>query len=89
MTWNNSRCKYRLTDESLESSPAERRLGVLVESRPNMSQQCALASKKVKHYFWVHQIPLSQSVKRGDSPTIFIIGVVSSVIVCALLGTTT
>ena len=43
---NNARHKYGLGKEWLESSPAERGLGVPVDSRLSRSQQCALAAKR-------------------------------------------
>ena len=43
---SNTKPKYKLGEEWLESSPAERGLGVPVDSRLSRSQQCALAAKR-------------------------------------------
>ena len=43
---NNARHKYGLGKEWLESSPAERDLGVPVDSRLYRSQQCVLAARR-------------------------------------------
>jgi len=44
---NNPLHQYRLRADLLESSSVERDMGVLMDDRVTMSQQCALAAKKV------------------------------------------
>ena len=69
---SNARHSYRVGD-NLESSPTERDLGVLVNSRLNMDNS-VLYQPRQQNTFWG---AVNQGLNWGDSPTIFSTGVPS------------
>jgi len=68
MGQGNSRHKYRLGDEGIESSPAKMILGVLVDKKLNMTQQCTLTAQRANHILGCIKSSVARRSREGILP---------------------
>ncbi|PKU43076.1 rna-directed dna polymerase from mobile element jockey-like [Limosa lapponica baueri] len=79
----NPKHKYRLGGKWIENSPEKKDLGVLVDEKLKMSQQCLLAAQKL--HPGPHQKKCGQQVKGSDSTPLLHSGETPPGVLCPAL----
>ena len=84
--WGNPKHKYRLGDEWIESSPAKKDLGVLVDGKLTMSQQCVLAAQKANSILGCIKRSVASRSREGILPLCSTLVRTPPAVLCPALG---
>ena len=85
MDRGNPKHKYRLGREWIERSPEGEDLGVLVDEKLSMTQQCVLAAQKANRILDCIKKKCGQQIEGGDSATLLRSGVTPPEVLCTAL----
>lgn len=70
LVWDKSKCKHRMGREWIKTAPWEKDLGMLVDEKSAMCQQCVLAAQKPHHILGCIKREMANRLRKVNSPPV-------------------